>query len=235
MDSRILASHDISASSSAGTQNVDTSAEMKSAPALHPTRKGDTGTITSVNISEKKGTRKHPTANKTISLIHDFGVQDDAHAGHWHRQVSLLAEESIHVAQDRGLDVKEGDFGENITTEGIDLKGMPLGTRVRLGSDAEIEISQIGKVCHRRCAIYYLAGDCIFPHEGIFGWVVKPGVVHAGDTIEVVSVGDGTVHHVVSENPFPEKAAEAVANALEEKAAIAEAKKIAEERHGTTA
>lgn len=203
---------------------------MVSAPSERPTAVGDTGTITSVNVSEKKGTRKHPTESKTIRLVQDFGVDGDAHAGHWHRQVSLLAEESIHVAQDRGLDVKEGDFGENVTTEGIDLKGMPLGTRVRLGDEAELEISQIGKVCHRRCAIYYLAGDCIFPHEGIFGWVVKPGTVHEGDTIEVLKVGDGTVHHIVSETPYPKQAAKAVADALEEKAAVEEAKRIAETR-----
>jgi len=205
-------------------------APMVSAPSDKPTAVGDLGTITSVNISEKKGTRKHPVDNGEIALVSDFGVKDDAHAGHWHRQVSLLAEESIHVAQDRGLDVKEGDFGENVTTEGIDLKGMPLGTRVRLGDEAELEISQIGKICHRRCAIYYLAGDCIFPHEGVFGWVVKPGKVHKGDKIEVLKVGDGTVHHVVSETPFPDQAAKAVADALEEKAAIAEAKKAAEAR-----
>ena len=116
----------------------------------------------------------------------------DAHAGRWHRHVSLLAIESIRAAQARGLDVKEGDFGENVTTEGINLLELPLGTQVRLGDEVLLEISQIGKVCHTRCAIYYLAGDCIFPHEGIFGVVLRGGTIHVGDAIEVVKTGDGT-------------------------------------------
>lgn len=172
---------------------------MESAPADHPTRVGDRGTVTSVNISQRKGTRKVPV--DAVHLDRDSGVAGDAHAGNWHRQVSFLAEESIAVAQDRGLDVKEGDFAENITTEGLDLKGMPLGTRLRVGT-ALVEISQIGKVCHRKCAIYYLAGDCIFPREGIFGWVVEPGDVKAGDAVEVVEVGEGNVHRELSQTPL---------------------------------
>lgn len=174
---------------------------MQSAVTDRPTEVGDAGTVTSVNISEKKGTRKTPVASGVIELDGDFGVHGDAHAGNWHRQVSFLAEESIAVAKERGLDVKEGDFGENITTEGIDLKAMPLGTRLQVG-DAVVEISQIGKVCHRKCAIYYLAGDCIFPREGVFGWVVEPGCVHTGDSVKVLKVGDGTVGRTVSEKPL---------------------------------
>ena len=102
---------------------------------------GSTGRITSVNISEHKGTRKHPVESGTIELDSDYGVHGDAHAGNWHRQVSFLMEESIDVAKDRGLDVAEGDFGENITVEGINMKGMPLGSRLAVG-DAEVEISR---------------------------------------------------------------------------------------------
>ena len=134
--------------------------------------------IVSINTSAHKGTRKSPVS--------------DAHAGHWHRQVSFLAAESIQTAQHRGIDVHEGDFGENFTTQGINLLSLPLGTQLKIGNDVLIEISQIGKVCHTRCAIYYLAGDCIFPHEGIFGVVLRGGEVHVGDDIQTVKLGDGT-------------------------------------------
>lgn len=164
---------------------------------------GDCGTVTSVNVSKRKGTRKSPVEAGVIMLDSDYGVHGDAHAGNWHRQVSFLAEESIDVAKDHGLDVSEGDFGENITVSGINMKGMPLGARLSVGT-AEIEISQIGKICHRRCAIFYLAGDCIFPREGVFGWVVKPGAVRVGDTVQVLSLGSGQVHHLVSDTPLPE-------------------------------
>ena len=148
--------------------------------------------IRSINTSPHKGTRKTPVPGATDRVIEQFGLESDAHAGHWHRQVSLLAEESIRTAQNRGLDVADGDFGENVTTEGIDLHALPLGTQLRLGPEVLIEISQIGKVCHTRCAIYYLAGDCIFPHEGIFGVVLHGGQIHVGDAIEMVRKGDGT-------------------------------------------
>ena len=162
---------------------------------------GDTGTVLSVNVSERKGTRKAPAESGVIELVSDFGVADDAHAGDWHRQVSFLAQESIDVAREHGLDVGWGDFAENITTQGINIKGMPLGTRLKVGT-ATVEVSQIGKVCHTRCAIYYLAGDCIFPREGIFGWVVEPGVVRAGDEIRVLELGEGEVHRALSDKPL---------------------------------
>ena len=148
--------------------------------------------IVSINTSERKGTRKSPVADGHDTVIEQFGLASDAHAGHWHRQVSFLAAESIQTAQARGLDVNEGDFGENFTTQGINLPSLPLGTQLKLGSEVLVEISQIGKVCHTRCAIYYLAGDCIFPHEGIFGVVLQGGEVHIGDDIQVVKLGDGT-------------------------------------------
>lgn len=148
--------------------------------------------IVSINTSEHKGTRKSPVADGRDTVIEQFGLATDAHAGHWHRQVSFLAAESIQTAQARGLDVHEGDFGENFTTQGINLLSLPLGTQLKIGNDVLVEISQIGKVCHTRCAIYYLAGDCIFPHEGVFGVVLKGGEVHTGDEIQVVKLGDGT-------------------------------------------
>ena len=162
---------------------------------------GDTGTVVSVNTSPKKGMRKAPVDSGVIKLVADFGVADDAHAGDWHRQVSFLAEESIQVARDHGLDVGYGDFAENVTTKGINVKEMPLGTRLRVGT-ATVEVSQIGKVCHTRCAIYYLAGDCIFPREGIFGWVVEPGKVKVGDEVRILKLGSGEVHRALSDKPL---------------------------------
>lgn len=164
-------------------------------------QKGDVGTVLSVNTSARKGTRKKPAESGQIELVSDYGVAEDAHAGDWHRQVSFLAEESIQVARDNGLDVGFGDFAENITTQGINIKGMPLGTRLQVGT-AIVEVSQIGKICHTRCAIYYLAGDCIFPREGIFGWVVEPGVVRAGDQIRILELGEGEVHRALSDKPL---------------------------------
>ena len=148
--------------------------------------------IVSINTSEHKGTRKSPVADGHDTVIEQFGLASDAHAGHWHRQVSFLAAESIQTAQARGLDVHEGDFGENFTTQGINLLSLPLGTQLKIGNEVLVEISQIGKVCHTRCAIYYLAGDCIFPHEGIFGVALQGGEVHIGDDIQMVKLGDGT-------------------------------------------
>lgn len=162
---------------------------------------GDVGTVRSVNISPKKGMRKAPVEAGVIELVADYGVAEDAHAGDWHRQVSFLAEESIQTARDFGLDVGYGDFAENITTSGLNVKEMPLGTLVRVG-EALVEVSQIGKICHTRCAIYYLAGDCIFPREGIFGWVVEPGKVRVGDEIRIEKLGDGQVHRELSDRPL---------------------------------
>ena len=162
---------------------------------------GDVGTVVSVNTSPKKGMRKAPVESGVIELVADYGVADDAHAGDWHRQVSFLAEESIQTARACGLDVGYGDFAENITTRGINVKEMPLGTLLKAGT-AVVEVSQIGKICHTRCAIYYLAGDCIFPREGIFGWVVEPGEVRVGDEVRVLKLGDGEVHRALSDKPL---------------------------------
>jgi MOSC domain-containing protein YiiM len=139
----------------------------------------------------RKGTRKTPLAQGSVRIALASGLEGDAHAGSWHRQVSFLAEESIARAREMGLDVKEGDFAENFTTEGIELYSLPVGTVFKLG-DTEVEISQIGKVCHTRCAIYHLAGDCIFPREGIFGVVRKEGTVRVGDEMSVLEWGTGS-------------------------------------------
>ncbi len=148
------------------------------------------GKVVSVNLSEKKTVRK--TRGEEGTLVFDRGFAGDAHAGDWHRQVSLLAQESIDSMVAKGLDVAAGDFAENITTEGIDLLAMPIGTTFRVGEEAVLEVSQIGKVCHTKCAIYYQAGDCVMPREGIFAVVREPGDVRAGDAITVLALGDGT-------------------------------------------
>jgi MOSC domain-containing protein YiiM len=140
--------------------------------------------ILAVSISDRKGVPKKNIPEGR--LLEDFGVEGDAHGGPWHRQVSLLAIESIKKMQDRGLKVRPGSFAENITTEGIDLPGLPLGTRLRLGPEALAEVTQIGKVCHDRCAIYRLAGDCVMPREGIFVRILRGGPVKSGDAITVV-------------------------------------------------
>lgn len=140
------------------------------------------GKIVSINVSEKKGVRKKPVPEAMIN--ENCGIEGDAHASSsWHRQVSLLALESIRKMQEMGLSVTAGDFAENITTEGIDLLALPLGTRVSIGSDVVGEVSQIGKECHARCAIYYQAGDCVMPKEGIFIKVLKGGRIKTGDPI----------------------------------------------------
>lgn len=170
------------------TERAQTTAPLRTADDAY----SGSARIVSINTSAHKGTRKTPVADGHDTVIEQFGLASDAHAGHWHRQVSFLAAESINTARTRGLDVCEGDFGENFTTQGINLLSLPLGTQLKLGSEVLVEISQISKVCHTRCAIYYLAGDCIFPHEGIFGVVLQGGEVHIGDDIQVVKLGDGT-------------------------------------------
>ncbi len=155
--------------------------------------------IVSINISARKGVQKRSAGNVPQVVVADRGLENDAHAGAWHRQLSFLAEESIAKARKRGLEVGPGDFAENFTTEGIDLLDLPLGTQLRLGNEVLVEVSQIGKVCHTRCSIYHLAGDCIFPREGIFAVVLQGGTVAAGDAIEVVKRGDGTCAHTPPE------------------------------------
>jgi len=137
--------------------------------------------IRSIAVSKKKGTRKEPV-EQTL-LVTEHGIQGDAHAGPWHRQVSFLAMESIEKAKAAGLSVGFGDFAENIATEGIDWVRMPVGARFRLGESVLVEITQIGKECHKKCAIYYQAGDCIMPREGVFARVIEGGIIRCGDRI----------------------------------------------------
>jgi MOSC domain-containing protein YiiM len=141
-----------------------------------------TGEVVAVCISKSKGERKTPVP--AVTLRPDHGIVGDAHAGDWHRQVSLLAIESIEKMQRLGLSVDAGDFAENITTKGLDLPSLPIGTKLILG-DVVMEVTQIGKECHNRCAIYYQAGDCVMPKEGIFARVLQTGEVKAGDPVTV--------------------------------------------------
>jgi MOSC domain-containing protein YiiM len=119
-------------------------------------------------------------------LIRNHGLEGDAHAGPWPRQVSFLSSENIEQARNQGLDVTFGDFAENISTLGIDWKNVPVGTQVKLGKEAVVEITQIGKECHNKCAIYYLAGDCIMPKEGVFARVLEGGRISRGDDVTII-------------------------------------------------
>lgn len=139
--------------------------------------------VTSVNISEKKGTVKHEVPEIQLRLRH--GIVGDAHAGDWHRQISMLAEESVDKMRQILPQLKPGAFAENINTAGIDLKSLPVGTRLRIG-ETEVEVTQIGKECHSDCAIKKATGQCVMPTEGIFVIVVKEGVVCAGDDVAII-------------------------------------------------
>ena len=143
-----------------------------------------TGKIVGVSVAEKKGMKK--TNVKEVQLKEGFGIIGDAHAGS-SRQVSLLAEESIEKMRAKGLKVRSGDFAENITTRGIDLLGLEMGNKLKVGQEVLLEITQFGKECHTRCSIYYQAGDCVMPKEGVFARVLKGGVIKSGDKINVQS------------------------------------------------
>lgn len=141
--------------------------------------------IIAVCKSEKKGTKKQDVKEGLLKA--EFGLVDDAHADCCtHRQVSLLAVESIDKMRALGLDVNPGDFAENLTTEGIDLVSLPIGTRIAVGKQIVLEVTQIGKECHAGCAIYQQVGKCIMPEEGVFAKVIRGGPVRAGDHIEVM-------------------------------------------------
>lgn len=141
--------------------------------------------VVSVCISEIKGTKKHPVAE--ISLRPHHGIVGDAHAGDWHRQVSLLANESVDRMRKEGLTLAAGDFAENILTEGITLRTLPIGTVLRAG-EVRLEVTQIGKKCHNDCEIRRLTGMCVMPTDGIFAVVLNEGVIRPGDQIEVESI-----------------------------------------------
>ena len=143
--------------------------------------------IAAISISDEKGVKKDNV--ESAQLKADHGIEGDAHAGLWHRQISLLASESIEKMTALGLNVGPGDFAENITTVGVDLSRLPVGTRIRLGDNTLVEITQIGKECHDRCAIYFQAGDCVMPKEGIFVKVLKGGPIRTGDSIIIEDEG----------------------------------------------
>jgi len=128
--------------------------------------------LCSLNISLKKGEKKSPVP--ALDLVVDYGIEGDAHAGNWHRQISLLADEDIATMRGRGIEIQYGDFAENITTRGVDLSSLPVGTRLVLG-EAVVEVTQIGKECHQGCAIREAVGDCVMPRKGIFAKVITPG------------------------------------------------------------
>lgn len=142
------------------------------------------GTVLAVCISEKKGTPKRNVGR--IRLIEDYGIEKDAHAGKWHRQVSLLSYDKIKEFKDRGAQVVDGDFGENLVVAGIDFSSLPIGTLFAC-NEVVLELTQIGKECHSGCQIFQTMGDCIMPREGVFARVIKGGQIDTGDSLMVLT------------------------------------------------
>lgn len=141
------------------------------------------GRIEAICMSEKRGVQKHPI--QSVTLLADWGLEGDAHGGHWHRQVSLLSVEKIEDFRRRGATVGYGAFGENLVVSGVDVSSLPVGTLLRIGP-ALLEMTQIGKECHNHCAIYQVVGDCIMPREGVFARVLEGGLIHVGDVVDIV-------------------------------------------------
>ena len=141
------------------------------------------GKVLAVCISEKKGTEKQNVGS--AKFIEDWGIENDSHAGKWHRQVSLLSHEKIEAFRARGAEVIDGAFGENLVVEGIDFRSLPVGTKFRC-NDVVLELTQIGKECHSGCAIFQKMGECIMPREGVFSRVHHGGVISVGDELEIL-------------------------------------------------
>nr|WP_314463682.1 molybdenum cofactor synthesis domain-containing protein [uncultured Clostridium sp.] len=141
------------------------------------------GKIVAVCISEKKGTQKINV--HSAEFIKEYGIKGDAHAGKWHRQVSLLSNDKIEAFKNRGAEVAEGAFGENLIVDGIDFRSLPVGTRFQC-NDVLLELTQIGKECHTGCEIYHKMGDCIMPREGVFARVLSGGIIREGDDMAVL-------------------------------------------------
>jgi TatD DNase family protein len=141
------------------------------------------GTIVAVCVSDVRGVKKNVVRGRT-RIIEDYGIESDAHGGNWHRQISLLSYGKIREFNERGGEAQNGDFGENLVVEGINLR-LPVGTRLRV-NDALLEVTQIGKECRRHCQIYERVGDCIMPREGVFARVLVGGSVEEGDVVEIV-------------------------------------------------
>ena len=179
------------------------------------------GKVVSVNISEKKGTIKHPV--EQIELRKGFGIEGDAHARDWHRQVSLLDLSSFDkMHNNASVELKPGIFAENITTEGVDLWHLPVGTRLEIG-DTLLEITQIGKECHRHCQVFRQVGDCIMPREGIFAKVITEGMIKAGQSIKIIPTLRVAILTVSDKGSTGERAdlsGPALAEALEGKATV---------------
>jgi MOSC domain-containing protein YiiM len=148
------------------------------------------GKIVAICISKKKGVQKEDV--KQCKLIENHGLEGDAHAGTWHRQISLLSKEARLVMENKGAKLDAGDFGENVLTEGVNFANIKVGNKLRLGKDALVRITQIGKECHDRCHIYYQVGDCIMPREGIFAEVLKGGIIKINDDIEFLNDKSGS-------------------------------------------
>jgi MOSC domain-containing protein YiiM len=142
------------------------------------------GTVKALSVSASKGEKKINVASGRFIVNH--GLEGDAHAAAWHRQVSLLGVESIAKIQAAGMDVTPGDFAENVTTSGLCLYELPVGTRLQLGGTVQLEVTQIGKTCHHRCQIFQQVGDCVMPREGIFAKVLQGGIVRVGDAVVVL-------------------------------------------------
>jgi TatD DNase family protein len=141
------------------------------------------GKVKAVCISEKRGTKKINI--ESANLIENYGIEEDAHAGNWHRQVSLLSYDKVEEFRQKGAFVEDGAFGENLLVENIDFKTLPIGTRFVCG-DVILELTQIGKLCHSHCEIYKQVGDCIMPREGVFAVVIKGGMIKVGDDLHVI-------------------------------------------------
>lgn len=141
------------------------------------------GEIKAICISEKRGTQKSEVSS--AKFIKDWGIENDAHAGNWHRQVSLLSFEKIEAFRSRGADVDFGAFGENLVVSGYDFRNLPVGTKFRC-NDVLLEMTQIGKECHTHCQIYQKMGECIMPHEGVFAVVLEGGTINKGDNLLLV-------------------------------------------------
>ena len=142
--------------------------------------------ILAICISEKKGSQKQPVLKAELKV--DWGIVGDAHAGNWHRHISLLSKSSVERMQKKLADykLKPGNFAENILIDGMEVKTLPIGQRLRLGPEAVGEVTQIGKECHNDCVIRQTAGDCVMPREGVFVKVIHPGVIHVGDLVELI-------------------------------------------------
>ncbi len=141
------------------------------------------GKIIAVCTSRNKGTPKTDIGSGFLEV--GFGLSGDAHGGDWHRQVSLLSAEQIRTMEEKGLDVRPGSFAENMTTQGFDLDSVCVGDRLKIGESAVVEVTQIGKECHTRCAIYHKIGECIMPEQGVFARVIEAGDVKVGDSISM--------------------------------------------------